>query len=254
MTGTTRRSASSQRLHVPVRLDVREGRAPTSSAPGSPAIGVNIGAAPRHPVSDRRSRPTDQRTLHPLPGPGSRSSVGDGHAPDRRPPPPRRGGGPRPDVSFGSVPAHGLRADRRAAPGPGDRARLHRQRDRRARARERSQRALRPRAGGQDRRTGLPGRDRSPRVRRRRARLSDLRPDRGGDRPRRLGDAHRGVGADLAGLLGDRALGHRGAEAALSAQAVLGRVAGLLRADRARHRLRRGQPAHAREARPTPAG
>ena len=41
----------------------------------------------------------------------------------------------------------------------------------------------------------------------------------------------------------DRALGHRGAEAALPAEAVLRRVARLLRADRARHRLRRRQPA-----------
>ena len=40
------------------------------------------------------------------------------------------------------------------------------------------------------------------------------------------------------------ALGHRGAEAALPAQAVLGRVARVLRPHRARHRLGRGQPAH----------
>ena len=39
-----------------------------------------------------------------------------------------------------------------------------------------------------------------------------------------------------------------GAEAALAPAAVLGRVARLLRADRARHGLRRRQPAHAREA------
>ena len=38
------------------------------------------------------------------------------------------------------------------------------------------------------------------------------------------------------------------------AQALLGRVARVLRADRARHRLRRGQPAHAARRRPTAAG
>ena len=58
------------------------------------------------------------------------------------------------------------------------------------RARERPQRALRHRAGGQDRRPGLPRRDRAARVRRRRPRLPDLRADRGGGRARRLVDAH----------------------------------------------------------------
>ena len=62
-----------------------------------------------------------------------------------------------------------------------------------------------------------------------------------------LGHAHGRLGADLAGVLVDPALGHRGAEAALPAQAVLGRVAGLLRPDRARHRLGRRQPADARQ-------
>ena len=55
------------------------------------------------------------------------------------------------------------------------------------------------------------------------------------------------LGPDVAGVLVDRALGLGGAEAALAPAAVLGRVARLLRADRARHRLRRRQPAHARE-------
>ena len=41
--------------------------------------------------------------------------------------------------------------------------------------------------------------------------------DRRGGRPRLLGDAHRHLGADLARLLVDPALGHRGAEAALPA-------------------------------------
>ena len=63
--------------------------------------------------------------------------------------------------SSGSVPTMDFDLTRRAAPRPRDRARLHRQRDRRARARERPQRALRPRAGGQDRRPGLPRRDRA---------------------------------------------------------------------------------------------
>ena len=53
--------------------------------------------------------------------------------------------------------------------------------------------------------------------------------------------------ADLARLLRAPALGNRGAEAALPAEAELRRVARLLRADRARHRLRRGQPADAGE-------
>ena len=42
-------------------------------------------------------------------------------------------------------------------------------------------------------------------------------------------------------------LGHRGAEAAVAAAALLGRGARLLRPDRARHRLRRRQPAHPRD-------
>ena len=45
---------------------------------------------------------------------------------------------------------------------------------------------------------------------------------------------------------GDRQVRHRGAEAEVPAQAVLGRVAGLLRPDRARHRLGRRQPEDAR--------
>ena len=49
---------------------------------------------------------------------------------------------------------------------------------------------------------------------------------------------------DLARLRLDRALGRRGPEAALAAATDLGRGFRLLRADRARHRLRRGQPAH----------
>ena len=77
---------------------------------------------------------------------------------------------------------------------------------------------------------------------------------RRGDRPRLLGDAHGDLGPDLARLLGDPEVGHRGAEAALPAEALLGRVARLLRPDRARHRLRRRQPEDARDARPTAAG
>ena len=73
-----------------------------------------------------------------------------------------------------------------------------------------------------------------------------LRPDRRGDRPRRLRDAHRGLGGDLARLLLDRPLGHRGAEAGVAARALLGRGARLLRADRAGHRLGRREPEDAR--------
>ena len=99
----------------------------------------------------------------------------------------------------------------------------------------------------EDRGAGLPRGDRPARVRRCRARLPDLRADRRGDRPRRLRDADRGLGPDLARVLGAPALGHRGAEAALPPEAVLGRVARVLRADRARHRLGRRQPEDARE-------
>ncbi len=59
-------------------------------------------------------------------------------------------------------------------------------------------------------------------------------------------DPHRHLRADLARLLGDPQVGHRGAEAEVPAEALLRRVARLLRADRARHRLRRGQPEDAR--------
>ena len=50
---------------------------------------------------------------------------------------------------------------------------------------------------------------------------------------RRLGDAHGGLGADEPRLLVARALGDRGAEARVAAEALLGRGARLLRADRA---------------------
>ena len=76
-------------------------------------------------------------------------------------------------------------------------------------------------------------------VRRARRGLPHLRPDRRGGRPRLLGDAHRRVGVDLAGLLVDRALGQRGAEAGVAAAALLGRGARLLRPDRAGHGLGR---------------
>ncbi len=101
--------------------------------------------------------------------------------------------------------------------------------------------------GQEDRRPGLPRRDRAAGVRRRRPRLPLLRADRRGDRPRRLGDPHGHLGADLARLLGHPQVGHRGAEAEVPAEALLGRVARLLRADRARHGLGRGQPEDARE-------
>ncbi len=62
----------------------------------------------------------------------------------------------------------------------------------------------------------------------------------------RLVLAHRRLGADVARLRLDRGLGHRGAEAGVAAAPVLRRGARLLRADRARHRLRRRQPSHPR--------
>ena len=91
---------------------------------------------------------------------------------------------------------------------------------------------------------GAPGRRG---VRRPRPRLHRLRADRRAGRPRRLLGPHRRLGADLAGRRLDRALGHRGAEAEVAAAALLGRGARLLRPDRARHRLRRRQPAHPRD-------
>ena len=94
---------------------------------------------------------------------------------------------------------------------------------------------------------GLPRRDRPARVRRRRPGPRDLRARRRGDRPRRQRDAHGRLRADLARLRLDPRLGQRGAEGDLPAAAVLGRVAGLLRADRARGRLGRREPAHARD-------
>ena len=60
---------------------------------------------------------------------------------------------------------------------------------------------------------GYLGCDRASGVRWRGPRLLQLRPDRRGDRPRRFGDPHGDLGADLAGLLGDPQVGQRGAEA-----------------------------------------
>ena len=140
-----------------------------------------------------------------------------------------------------------LRADRRAAPDPRDRAGLRRRRDHPRGARKRPQRALRPRPGQEDRRHGLPRRDRVRGVRRPRPRLPHLRADRRGGRARRLVRAHGRVGPDLARLQLDRALGHRGAEARVAAAALLGRDPRLLRPDRAEHGLGRGEPLDARE-------
>ena len=81
-------------------------------------------------------------------------------------------------------------------------------------ARERPQRALRPRARREDRRAGLPRRDRPARVRRRRPRLPHLRADRRGGRARRLGDAHRRSPCRPRSCARRSSLGHRGAEAA----------------------------------------
>ena len=111
-----------------------------------------------------------------------------------------------------------LRADRRAATDPRDRARLHRQGDRPARARERPQRALRHRARAEDRGHRLPRRDRARGVRRPRRGLPHLRADRRGGRAA-ADSAMRTVVSvrHLARLLVDRALGHRGAEAGVAA-------------------------------------
>ena len=189
-----------QRLDVPVRLDVRQGRARTSSVPGSPA------------TRQRRRRV----------GAGDDPGVA-GHVARRRSRPPHRGRGvDKPDSRGGAI----------AAPAPvacpamdfelTDEQRLIRETARaftdneiveRARENDRNEH-FDLELVAQDRRPGLPRRDRPARVRRRRTRLPDLRADRRGDRPRRLGDADRGLGPDLAGVLGDPALGHRGAEAA----------------------------------------
>ena len=114
--------------------------------------------------------------------------------------------------------------------------------------RERPRRALRPRAGPAARRDGLPRRPGRRGVRRPRARLRLLRADRRAGRPRRQRRADRDLGPDLARLRLDRALGQRGAEAALAAAALLRRAVRLLRADRARLRLRRRLDAHPRRA------
>ena len=111
---------------------------------------------------------------------------------------------------------------------------------------KRPQPPLRPGSRQEDRRPGLSRRDRPSGVRRRGPRLPQLRPGRRGDRPRRLGDPHGHLGADLARVLGDPQVGHRGAEAQVPAQALLRRVARVLRTDRARHGLGRRQPEDAR--------
>ena len=85
------------------------------------------------------------------------------------------------------------------------------------------------------------------RVRRRGPRLPRLRPDRRGDRPRLLVGAHGHLGADLARVLGRSSSGEPRSRSSTTCQAVLGRVARLLRADRAGHRLGRRQPEDARE-------
>ncbi len=143
--------------------------------------------------------------------------------------------------------ADGLPVDRRAALDLRNGARIRRQGDRPTGARERPRRPLRPRAGEQAGRGRLPRRAGRRGVRRPRPRLHRLRADRRAGRPRRLLRPHRRLGADLARRRLDRAVGHRGAEAALAAAALLRRGARLLRPDRARHRLRRRQPAHPRD-------
>ena len=99
----------------------------------------------------------------------------------------------------------------------------------------------------QDRRPGLPRRDRPAAVRRRGPGLRHVRPDLRGDRPRLLGDAHRHLRPDLARLLDDPQVGHRGAEAALPARCCApasGSAAfGLTEPG---HRVRRRQPEDAR--------
>ena len=146
------------------------------------------------------------------------------------------------------VAARGLRTHRRAAAHQEHGARVRRQGDRPGRRRELAQPPLRHR----------PGAARSPTraTWARSSRASTAAPGLdyityGADRARRsaaaLGDAHGDLRADVARLLDDPEVGHRGAEAAsYLPQALLGRVAGLLRPDRARHRLRRRQPEDAR--------
>ena len=112
------------------------------------------------------------------------------------------------------------------------------------RARERPRRTLRPRAGPQARRGRLPRPDPRRKIRRPEPRLHRLRADRRSDRPRRLLRPHRRLRADLAGRLGDRKMGDGGAEGTLAAGPLQRRGPRLLRPDRARHRLRRRQPAH----------
>ena len=85
-------------------------------------------------------------------------------------------------------------------------------------------------------------------VRRARRRLRHLRARHGGARAGRLGAARHRVGQQRAGRQVDPVLRHRGAEAGVAAPAGDGEQAGLLRPDRARHRLGRRQPHLARDA------
>ena len=105
---------------------------------------------------------------------------------------------------------------------------------------ERFDRELRPEA----RRGRLPRPDPRRKIRRPEPRLHRLRADRRGDRARRLLRPHRRLRADLAGRLGDRKMGDGRAEGTLAAGPLQRRGPRLLRPDRARHRLRRRQPAH----------
>ena len=194
---------------------------------------------PRVVAARGAGRLVARRARVQLPGPGD----AEGRGPAGRAHPGRDHG--RREPSRADEP----RPHRRAAPDPGDGAGVRRPRDHPARARERPRRALRPRPREAHRRHGLPGRAGRRGVRRPQPRLHLLRADRRGDRARRLLRAHGRVRADLAGRRLDRAVGHRGAEARAPAQALLGRVARLLRADRARAPAR--TPPRSRRARPS---
>ena len=175
-----------------------------------------------------------------------RRALRGGHDVHRRGPGPGRGD--RESGCVGSTPHDRFRTHRRTAAHPRNGPRFRRRRDTPARARERPQRAFRHRARPEDRRYGLSRGDRARGVRRPRRGLPHLRPDRGGGRARLFGHANGRERGDLAGVFLARALGLGGAEAGVAATAVLGRGPRLLRADRARYGLRRGQPEDARQA------
>ena len=181
--------------------------------------------APRRPRASTRSPTCSAPARRSSPRPSARSSrsrrstavalrAGPAHRARRR-----RPSSARSPTELGTEAARMIELTDEQRLIAGDGARLRRQRGRPEGARLRPRREVRHRARAAARRDGLPRRPGRRGVRRPRARLHRLRADRRGGRARRLGDADRGLRPDLARLRLDRALGQRGAEAALAADA-----------------------------------